>query len=78
MREHIEVIYENGVLRPLDSLSSQFHEFQHLTVTVEDAEESADWLADADSKVTLDAVRRALAKTRGSIAQAVHAERAER
>ena len=35
MREHIEVIYENGVLRPLGSLARQFHEHQHLTVTIE-------------------------------------------
>jgi predicted DNA-binding antitoxin AbrB/MazE fold protein len=78
MREQIEVVYENGVLRPLGSLPSQFHEHQHLTVTVEDVDESARWLADADPTVSLEAVRRALAKTPGTIAQLVHAERAER
>ena len=60
MREQIEVIYENGVLRPLEALSGQFQEYQHLTVTVEDADESTRWLADADPTVSLEAVRRAL------------------
>lgn len=78
MREQIEVIYENGVLRPLEALPSHFHEHQHLTVTVEDADEAADWLADADPTVSLEAVRRALAKTPGTIAQLVQAERDER
>ncbi len=78
MREQIEVVYENGVLRPLEALSDQFHEHQHLTVTVEDTDESTRWLADADPTVSLEAVRRALGKTSGTIAQMVHAEREER
>ncbi|QJW98463.1 antitoxin family protein [Frigoriglobus tundricola] len=78
MREQIEVIYENGVLRPLGSFLGQFHEHQHLTVTVEDAHEADQWLLDADPTVKLEAVRHALSKTSGTIAQAVHAERAER
>ena len=36
MREQIEGVYENGILRPLGTLSGQFQEHQHLTVTVED------------------------------------------
>ncbi len=78
MREQIEVVYENGVLRPLGVLPGHFHEHQYLTVIVEDAGESVPWLADADATVSLDAVRRALAKTPGTIAQLVHAERVER
>lgn len=78
MREQIEVVYENGVLRPVGTLRSHFQEHQHLTVTVEDNDETAGWLADADPTVSLDVVRRALAKTRGTIAQVVRAERDER
>ncbi len=78
MREHIEVVYENGVLRPLGSLPRRFHEHQHLTVTVEEAGESAEWLADADSRVSLETVRDALAKIPESLAERVRAERDER
>ena len=76
MREQIEVVYKNGVLRPVGVLSGQFQEHQHLTVTVEDADKSR-WLADADPTVSLEAVRRALGKTPGTIAQLIHAERDE-
>jgi len=62
MRERMEVVYENGVLRPLGVLSGKFQEHQHLTVTVEDADESSRWLADADPTASLETVRRALAK----------------
>jgi predicted DNA-binding antitoxin AbrB/MazE fold protein len=78
MREQIEVVYENGILRPLGTLSGQFQEHQHLTVTVEDAEEPIRWLADADPTVSLEAVRQALGKTPAAIAQLIHAEREER
>jgi predicted DNA-binding antitoxin AbrB/MazE fold protein len=78
MREQIEVVYENGVLRPLEALPNHFQEHQHLTVTVEDADETAGWLADADPTVSLETVRRALAKKPGTIAQLVRAERDER
>jgi len=78
MREQIEVVYENGILRPLETLSGQFQEHQHLTVTVEDAEEPSRWLADADPTVSLEAVRRALSKAPATIAQLIHAEREER
>jgi predicted DNA-binding antitoxin AbrB/MazE fold protein len=56
MREQIEVVYENGILRPLGTLSGQFQEHQHLTVTVEDADESTRWLADADPTASLEAI----------------------
>jgi len=35
MRDQVEVIYENGVLRPLAALPGQYQEHQHLTVTIE-------------------------------------------
>jgi predicted DNA-binding antitoxin AbrB/MazE fold protein len=77
MREQIEVVYENGVLRPLGPLPGQLQEHQHLTVTIEGLN-GADWLAGADPAVSLEAVRRALAKVPGTLAQAVAAEREER
>jgi hypothetical protein len=64
-------------LRPLGPLPG-LHEHQHLTVTIEGANGADDWLADANPAVSLDAVRHALAKIPGMIAQAVSAERDER
>lgn len=78
MHVQIEVIYENGVLRPLVALSGQFQEHQRLTVTIDDSDESTHWLADADPTVSLESVRAALAKTPGTIAQLIHVEREER
>jgi predicted DNA-binding antitoxin AbrB/MazE fold protein len=78
MREQIEVVYENGVFRPLGKLSGQFQEHQHLIVTVEDVNESTSWLADADPTVSLEAVCQALDKVPGTIAELVHAEREDR
>jgi hypothetical protein len=78
MREQIEVVYANGILRPLETLAGLLQEHQHLTVTVEDADESARWLADADPRASLEAVRQALGKSPATIAQLVHAEREER
>jgi predicted DNA-binding antitoxin AbrB/MazE fold protein len=78
MREQIEVVYENGVLRPLGALAGQFQEHQHLTVTVEDVDESARWLADADPTVSLETVRQALGKTAVTITQLINTEREER
>jgi predicted DNA-binding antitoxin AbrB/MazE fold protein len=78
MREQIEVVYENGVFQPVGPLPGQLQEHQHLTVTIELARAPDDWLADADPTVTLEEVRRALAKVRGTLAEAVRTEREER
>lgn len=78
MREQIEVVYENGVLRPVGPVPGHLHEHQRLTVTLEGPAGAYHWLADADPTVSLDAVRQALAKAPGTLAQAVHAEREER
>jgi predicted DNA-binding antitoxin AbrB/MazE fold protein len=78
MREQIEVIYENGVLRPLVPLPGHLQEHQRLTVTIEGPNGAAPWLADADPTVSLDAVRQALGKATGTLAELVHAEREER
>jgi predicted DNA-binding antitoxin AbrB/MazE fold protein len=78
MHEQIEVVYENGVFRPLRPLPSQIREHQQLTVTIETADGADFWLADADPTASLEAVRQALAKVPGMLAQAVAAEREER
>ncbi len=70
--------FSNPNWRPLGVLSCQFQEHQRLTVTVEDAEKSASWLADADPTVSLEVVRRALGKPPGTIARVIHADREER
>lgn len=88
MHEHIEVVYENGVRRPLGPLPPQLREHQHLRVTidipagsVEDRLDAACLTAargDADPTVSLEEVRRILAKVPGTLAQAVITEREER
>ena len=78
MREQIEVVYENGVLRPIAALPRRFHEHERLTVTIEDLTAPAGWLADAYPMVSLESVREALGKAPGTFTQMVHAEREER
>jgi predicted DNA-binding antitoxin AbrB/MazE fold protein len=78
MHQQIDVVYENGVLRPLGPLPYPLEEHQHLTVTVETPNGEGDWLADADPSVSLDAVRRALAHIPGTLAKLVDEEREER
>lgn len=78
MREQIEVIYEDGVFRPIAPLPEQIREHQHYTLIVENTGGINSWLNDADPSVSIDAVRQALAKVSITLAQAVDAERAER
>ena len=78
MHQRIEVVYENGVLRPLGPLPYPLEEHQHLTVTLEAPNGGRDWLADAGPSISLDAVRRALANIPGTLAQLVDEERDER
>ena len=87
MHEHIEVVYENGVLCPLGPLPPQLREHQRLTITIdtpgaiEDRLDAACLAAakrEADPTVSLEEVRRILAKVPGTLAQAVIAEREER
>jgi predicted DNA-binding antitoxin AbrB/MazE fold protein len=78
MRDQIEVIYENGVFRPLAALPRRYQEHQRLTVTIEGPNGVAPWLADADPTVSLDVVRQALGKIPGTLAELVRAERDER
>ncbi len=80
MQERIEVVYENGLLRPLAPLPGRFVEQQHLIVLLETdgPGQEPNWLADADPTASLDAVRRVLAPMPGTFAEAVQAEREER
>ena len=87
MHEPIEVVYENGVLRPLGQLPPQLREHQHLTITIATSDALADRLdaaclaaarRDADPTVSLEEARRILAKVSGTLAQVVSAEREER
>ena len=87
MHEQVEVVYESGVLRPLGPLPPLLREHQHLTVTIDtpdtlearlDAACVAAAKRDADPTVSLEEVRRILAKVPGSLTEAVIAEREER
>ena len=87
MQEQIEVVYENGVLRPLGPLPPELMEHQHLTVTIDtpgtiegrlDAACLAAARHGADPTVSLEEVRAVLAKVPGTLAQAAIAEREER
>ena len=78
MREQIEVIYENGVLRPLTVLPGRFREHQHFLVTIESPGAADNWLDDTDPTVSLDNVRQTLTKLSTTFARAVCAERDER
>src|SRR5262249_35158427 len=84
--QQIEVVYENGVLRPLGPLPAQMHEREHYTVTI-DTPDSREARLDraaiaaarqADAVPTLEEVRKILAKVPVSLSEAVAAEREER
>lgn len=87
MSKRIEVVYENGVLRPLEPLMLRDH--QHVSIVMPDDVTSPadeDWLdteymrlcdTEADETVSLDAVRQALSKISGSMTSAFIAERHE-
>lgn len=87
MHEQIEVIYENGVLRPLGSLPAELRERERYTVTVEKAATRAVRLdtacmeaaaRDANPAVSLEDVRKILGRLPVTGAEAVAAERGER
>lgn len=84
MREQIEVVYENGVLRPLGPVSAQLHERERYTVILEgptgeeglfDTECMAAAARDGNPEISIEEVRRALAKVQGSLADHIQAER---
>lgn len=81
-----EAIYENGVLRPLESLA--LPNLQHVLVTISSAPATADdvaryfepeeWEAAKHDDISLQEVRQALSSVPGSLADAVIASREER
>jgi predicted DNA-binding antitoxin AbrB/MazE fold protein len=81
-----EAVYENGVLRPLESLA--LPNLQHVLVTISSAPASADdvsghfepeeWEAAKHDDISLQEARRALSSIPGSLADAVIASREER
>ncbi|HWE00728.1 MAG TPA: antitoxin family protein [Bryobacteraceae bacterium] len=86
MEKTFEAVYENGVLRPLETLG--IPNLQHVLVTISDIPataadvagyfEPADWEAAKHDDIGLDEVRRALASIPGSLAETVTASREER
>ncbi len=81
-----EAIYENGVLRPLESL--RLVNQQHVLVTISGDSPAADdvagyfepeeWEVAKHDDISLQEVRRALSSIPGSLADAVIASREER
>ena len=81
-----EAVYENGVLRPLETLPLPNR--QHVFVTISSAAVAADdvaghfepeeWEAAKHDDISLQEVRRSLSSIPGSIAGAVIASREER
>jgi predicted DNA-binding antitoxin AbrB/MazE fold protein len=81
-----EAVYENGVLRPLESLALQ--NMQHVLVTISGSSATADdvsgyfepeeWEAAKHDDISLQEVRKALSTIPGSLADAVIASREER
>jgi predicted DNA-binding antitoxin AbrB/MazE fold protein len=83
MRHRIDAIYENGLLRPLEPLNLPDRE--RVSVTIESGI-SDDWLdhdamefarQEGDATISLEDVRRRLAKLNGSLSDLVIAERGE-
>ena len=84
MTQSLRVIFEDGVLRPLEPLSLKEH--QQVTVALTDSD-NGDWSdaaflrsieGEADESVSLEQVRAGLAKIDGSMAGDFHHERDER
>ena len=86
MEKTFEAVYENGVLRPLETLP--ISDKQHVLVTISDAPATApdvagyfepeEWEAARRDDISLDEVRLAVASIPGSLAGAVIASREER
>lgn len=86
MERTFEAVYENGVLRPLETLP--ISNMEHVLVRISDIPattadvagyfEPEEWEAAKHDDISLDAVRLALASISGSFADAVVASRDER
>ncbi len=83
MSQEIRAIYENGLFRPLDPVSLAERDTVSLTVhsPAEDDLIDQDLLAwaldEGDASVSLEDVRARLSKIKGSLAEAVIADRGE-
>ncbi len=85
MTRTVQAVYENGVFRPLESISC--HEHERVILTVESAAIAEENLLDqefltycatqADDTVSLEAVRQALGKIPGSLTDEIRAQRDE-
>ena len=81
-----EAVYENGVLRPLESLTLPDRQHVFLTISTDAATdgdvggycEPEEWEAAKHDDISLQEVRRALSSIPGSLADAVIASREER
>jgi len=86
MRKTFEAVYENGVLRPLQSLALSNN--QHVQVTITDLSgmssdlagyfEPEEWEASNRDEVSLEEVRHALSSIQGCLSDSVIASREER
>lgn len=83
MEQHIDAIYEDGVLQPLSPLTLANHQRVSVTVRPPIVDEE-DWVdreflteadAGADESVTVEQVRRALAKIRAPLVDSFREER---
>jgi predicted DNA-binding antitoxin AbrB/MazE fold protein len=78
MRQQIEVIFDNGVFKPLKPVPATLKDQQQLTVTIDEPNGAADWLADANFEIGIEEVRKALSKIKSSGPELVNAEREDR
>lgn len=78
MHQKFDVVYENGVLRPLGPLPEQIREHQRYTVSVEGLGQAARPDAECPAAASLEEVRKILSKVSESLADAVAADREER
>lgn len=86
MKKTFEAVYENGVLRPLESIG--LADRQHVRVSIADMTdvhahiagyfEPDEWEAAKRDDVSLEDVRRALSSIRGSLSDTIIASREER
>jgi predicted DNA-binding antitoxin AbrB/MazE fold protein len=86
MQKTFEAVYEDGVLRPLETL--ELADRQHVQVTIPPIHdlaadvaayfEPAEWEMSKQDDMSLAEVRRALSSIRGALSEAVVASRDER
>lgn len=83
MRQKIDAIYEDGLLKPIDPLNLSDHE--RVSITVESGagddwldQDAVEWARqEGDPSIPLDEVRRRLSALKGSLSDVVIAERGE-